>query len=78
MRTGGRSLVVETNRDITERHKADDVRNLLVGELNHRVMNTLAIVQAIAAQTARTSTAIGQFVAGLNGRIAARERHLAN
>ncbi|MFN3746420.1 MAG: PAS domain S-box protein [Hyphomicrobiaceae bacterium] len=69
IRTGGRSLVVETNRDITERHKADELRNLLVGELNHRVKNTLAIVQAIAAQTARTSATIGQFVAGLNGRI---------
>jgi PAS domain S-box-containing protein len=69
IRTGGRSLVVETNRDITERRKADDVRNLLVGELNHRVKNTLAIVQAIVAQTARTSATIGQFVAGLNGRI---------
>jgi len=69
IRTGGRSLVVETNRDITERRKSDDVRNLLVGELNHRVKNTLAIVQAIVAQTARTSTTIDQFVAGLNGRI---------
>jgi PAS domain S-box-containing protein len=69
IRTGGRSLVVETNRDITERRKSDDVRNLLVGELNHRVKNTLAIVQAIVAQTARTSATIDQFVAGLNGRI---------
>jgi two-component system CheB/CheR fusion protein len=69
IRTGGRSLVVETNRDITERRKADDVRNLLVGELNHRVKNTLAIVQAIVAQTARTSSTIEQFVASLNGRI---------
>ncbi len=69
IRTGGRSLVVETNRDITERRKADDVRNLLVGEINHRVKNTLAIVQAIVAQTARTSSTIEQFVASLNGRI---------
>ena len=69
IRTGGRSLVVETNRDITERRKADEVRNLLVGELNHRVKNTLAIVQAIAAQTARTSKTIDQFIAGLNGRL---------
>jgi PAS domain S-box-containing protein len=69
IRTGGRSLVVETNRDITERRKADEVRNLLVGELNHRVKNTLAIVQAIVAQTARTSRTIEQFVTSLNGRI---------
>lgn len=69
IRTGRRSLVVETNRDITERRKSDDIRNLLVGELNHRVKNTLAIVQAIVAQTARTSANIDQFVAGINGRI---------
>ncbi len=69
IRTGGRSFVCETNRDITERRKADEVRNLLVGELNHRVKNTLAIVQAIAAQTARTSGTINQFIAGFNGRI---------
>jgi PAS domain S-box-containing protein len=69
IRTGGRKLVVETNRDITERRKADEIRSLLVGELNHRVKNTLAIVQAIAAQTARTSSTIDKFVASLNGRI---------
>ena len=69
IRTGGRNLVVETNRDITERRKADEIRNLLVGELNHRVKNTLAIVQAIVAQTARTSATIDKFVASLNGRI---------
>lgn len=69
IRTGGSSFVVETNRDITERRKADEIRNLLVGELNHRVKNTLAIVQAIAAQTARTSSTIDQFIAGFNGRL---------
>lgn len=69
IRTGGRSLIVETNRDITERRKADEIRSLLVGELNHRVKNTLAIVQAIVAQTARTSPTMDKFVASLNGRI---------
>ena len=69
IRTGGSQFVVETNRDITERRKADEVRNLLVGELNHRVKNTLAIVQSIAAQTARTSATIGQFIGRFNGRV---------
>lgn len=40
-----------TNTDITDERKADQHRELLIGELNHRVKNTLAIVQAIAAQT---------------------------
>jgi len=69
IRTGGSEFVVESNRDITERRKADEVRNLLVGELNHRVKNTLAIVQSIAAQTGRTSATIDQFIGRFNGRI---------
>jgi two-component system CheB/CheR fusion protein len=38
-------------RDITERKHADDMRALMVNELNHRVKNTLATVQSIAAQS---------------------------
>lgn len=44
-----------TNTDITERLKAEQQRTLLINELNHRVKNTLAIVQAIAAQTLRSA-----------------------
>jgi PAS domain S-box-containing protein len=38
-------------RDISDRKRAEAHRDLLIGELNHRVRNTLATVQAIAAQT---------------------------
>ena len=44
----GASLVA---RDITARRRAEAHREILVGELNHRVKNTLAIVSAIASQT---------------------------
>ena len=40
-------------RDITDRKKAEAQRDLLLGELEHRVKNTLATVQAIAGQTFR-------------------------
>ena len=40
-------------RDITDRKSAEEHRDLLLNELNHRVKNTLAIVQALAAQTFR-------------------------
>ena len=40
-----------TNTDITERRRAEEQRTLLINELNHRVKNTLATVQAIAART---------------------------
>jgi PAS domain S-box-containing protein len=38
-------------RDISERKEAEERQQLLVNELNHRVKNALATVQAIAAQT---------------------------
>jgi PAS domain S-box-containing protein len=48
MRGGGIAVVLN---DITERRAAEERRRLLVNELNHRVKNTLATVQAIAAQS---------------------------
>ncbi|TIX20293.1 MAG: PAS domain S-box protein, partial [Mesorhizobium sp.] len=38
-------------RDMTERRRADEHRKILIGELNHRVKNTLAVIQSIASQT---------------------------
>ncbi|HEX8257733.1 MAG TPA: HWE histidine kinase domain-containing protein [Allosphingosinicella sp.] len=38
-------------RDVTERRAAEQRQQLLVNELNHRVKNTLAIVQALAQQS---------------------------
>jgi PAS domain S-box-containing protein len=38
-------------RDITERKRAEERQRLLINELNHRVKNTLAIVQALAQQS---------------------------
>ncbi|MDB5476630.1 MAG: hypothetical protein JWP49_2141 [Phenylobacterium sp.] len=40
-------------RDITERKLTEERQRLLVNELNHRVKNALATVQAIAAQSLR-------------------------
>ena len=37
--------------DVTERHRYEDHLKLLLNELNHRVKNTLAIVQSIATLT---------------------------
>jgi PAS domain S-box-containing protein len=43
-------------RDVTARKRAEQQRDLLIKELHHRVNNTLATVQAIAAQTFRNSS----------------------
>jgi PAS domain S-box-containing protein len=66
---GDKDLILETNRDITERRQADQVRALLVAELNHRVKNTLAVVQSIAAQTARSNSDPKKFIARFNARL---------
>jgi PAS domain S-box-containing protein len=46
-------------RDITERKHAEEQKNLLINELNHRVKNTLATVQSLAMQTFRDNTSDG-------------------
>ncbi len=43
-------------RDISEEKAAAERQRLLINELNHRVKNTLATVQSIAAQTFRGQT----------------------
>lgn len=56
-------------RDITERKRAEEMQRLLMGELNHRVKNTLATVQAIANKMARSSRSPVEFATGFSGRI---------
>jgi two-component system, chemotaxis family, CheB/CheR fusion protein len=49
--------VLLTFQDITAHKKAEQVQRMLIGELQHRVKNTLATVQAIASQTFNTAGA---------------------
>ncbi len=42
--------------DMTARKRAEEHQRLLTGELQHRIKNTLAMVQAIASQTLRGAT----------------------
>ncbi|MGX5774859.1 PAS domain S-box protein [Methylorubrum zatmanii] len=44
-----------SNSDIHDRRQAEEHQRLLTGELQHRVKNTLALVQAIASQTFRNA-----------------------
>lgn len=57
--------------DITEQVEAQDRQRLLMDELNHRVKNTLATVQAIAQQTLRGSTTPEQFTEAFESRLMA-------
>jgi PAS domain S-box-containing protein len=61
-------------RDITDRKRAEDVQRLLIDELNHRIKNTLATVQAIATQTLRRAPDPDSFVSSFTGRIQSMAR----
>ena len=61
-------------RDISERRRGDDLQRLLFDELNHRVKNTLAIIQAIAGQSLRRAASPEEFVTSFNGRVQALGR----
>jgi two-component system CheB/CheR fusion protein len=67
----GRRLVLESVRDVTQRRSLQARQQLLLGELTHRVKNTLAVVQAIAHQTEVTSRSPEQFVERFSGRLVA-------
>lgn len=60
-----------TNTDITERLRAERQRTILINELNHRVKNTLATVQAIAAQTLRNANVDSSVRETLESRLVA-------
>jgi PAS domain S-box-containing protein len=55
--------------DVTERRKAEDHKNLLIAELDHRVKNVLACVAAVAQRSRESSKSADEFLDVLNGRI---------
>ena len=57
-----------TNMDITDRKRTEEHIRLLMGEVNHRAMNLLGVVQAIAWQTAKSQDS-KTYVARLAERI---------
>jgi two-component system CheB/CheR fusion protein len=67
----GRRLVMESTRDITDRRIWEQRQQLLLGELAHRVKNTLSVVQSIAHQTLRSSSSPDDFIERFGGRLLA-------
>ena len=61
-------------RDITERKQFEKTQQLLVNELNHRVKNTLANVQAIVQHTLRRTKNPDEFATSFAGRIQSMAR----
>lgn len=52
-----------------ERRRAAERDQLLMAELDHRVKNTIANIQALVVQTSRSASTLTGFVEGLDGRI---------
>jgi PAS domain S-box-containing protein len=66
----GRLLRIKgLTRDITERKQAEEHQKKLNAELDHRVKNVLATVNAIILQTQTTNASIGDFVTSFERRI---------
>lgn len=68
------ATALENVRLIGSLEAALERRDLLMREMDHRVKNTLATVQAIAFQTHRGTETPGAFVDALNGRLKALAR----
>lgn len=64
-------LFEAAQREIAERRAAETQRELLINELNHRVKNTLATVQSIAAQTLRSGKLASEVRERLDARLMA-------
>jgi PAS domain S-box-containing protein len=56
-------------RDVTERKRWERHQALLVAELNHRVKNTLAVVQSLAHQTFKRTANPAEAITAYEGRL---------
>jgi two-component sensor histidine kinase len=69
--------IAGVNIDVTDRRRSDERRDLMNNELNHRVKNTLAVVQSMATQSFRgigasdpqTKCAVATARASFEGRL---------
>jgi two-component sensor histidine kinase len=67
--SGAPLVMMGVNIDVTEARESAENTRLLLRELNHRVKNTLAMIQSLARQTMRRSTTSEQFLEAFSGRL---------
>lgn len=68
---GGLAGFLKILRDLTEIKLASEHQQLLIHELNHRVKNTLATVQAFTTQSLRSATSLGEAREAITARLIA-------
>ncbi|WP_168771083.1 PAS domain-containing protein [Palleronia sediminis] len=66
--------IVPSGVDITQRLRAEERKDVLLSELEHRVKNVLATVQAVVRFTARMSDTAEEMAENMRSRIAAISR----
>ncbi len=66
---GEPAYLIGVVQDITERKAEEAQRENLVAELDHRIKNLLAVVQSVAAQSARKSASLDVFLKTFAGRL---------
>ncbi|WP_339032432.1 HWE histidine kinase domain-containing protein [Bradyrhizobium symbiodeficiens] len=69
-----RALIIQAGIDAEQRTAADKLQKLILGELHHRVKNTLAMVSAIASQSFRGALSIEHGQKAMEGRLLALGR----
>jgi PAS domain S-box-containing protein len=60
--------------DVTARYESEETQRLLMRELDHRMKNTLQVIQAIVRRTARSHATVDKFEQSLIGRVNAMSR----
>src|SRR6202165_3436561 len=69
-----KTLLAQAGIEAEEREAADKLQKLILGELHHRIKNTLATVSAIASQSLRAATSIEHGQKAIEGRLVALGR----
>ena len=67
----GRRILTVVVRDISERKRVEEEREILVAELAHRMKNAMAVVNSIVSLTARSSRSVADFEDSLQARLVA-------
>ena len=68
------ALLIQAGIEAAQRDAADKLQKLILGELHHRVKNTLAMVSAIASQSFRGASSIEHGQKAMEGRLIALGR----
>ena len=68
------ALLIQAGIDAAEREAGDKLQKLILGEMHHRIKNTLATVSAIASQSLRNATSIAHGQEAIEGRLIALGR----